>query len=60
MSEIVSLAERQRMRLTRHVQTIEKIVDGEVVKCVNIDLLPPSLVTHFVAVESEQEVARQS
>lgn len=59
MPEIVSLADRKRDRLTRNVQIIEKIVDGEIIKCVNIDMLPPELLPHFLAVEDEQKGAPQ-
>jgi hypothetical protein len=51
MSEIISLIERKRDRLTRSVQIIEKVVDGKIIKCVNIDTLPPSLLPHFLADE---------
>jgi hypothetical protein len=59
MPKIVSLAERKRERVSRNVQIIRKIVDGEVVECINIDALPPPLLPYFLAIEPEQKDAPQ-
>lgn len=54
MPEIISLAERKRERTVHNPHIIEKIVDGEVIKCVNIDTPPPQLLSHFLATEEEE------
>ena len=40
MPEIICLAERKRARrISNNTQTIEKIVDGKIVKCVDLDVM---------------------
>lgn len=55
MPEIICLAERKRARrISNNTQTIEKIVDGKIVKCVDLDAMNPSQrATYFAAAERE-------
>jgi hypothetical protein len=54
MPEIISFAARKRQRLAHNVPIIEKIVDGQIVECVNLDGLSPSqLSAYFAAAERE-------
>jgi hypothetical protein len=55
MSEIISFVSRKRQRLAHNVPIIEKIVDGQIVECVNLDALSPSqLSAYFAAAECER------
>jgi hypothetical protein len=52
MSDVIRLEDRKRKhpRLS-DVPIIKKIVDGEVVECVDIDALPPEQQNRFIASE---------
>jgi hypothetical protein len=55
MPEIISLAERKRARIAQNPYIIEKVVDGKIVECVNVDALPPQLLSRFLSLDDEEK-----
>ena len=56
MPEIICLAERKRARrIFNNTQIIEKVVDGKIVECVDLDAMTPSQrAAYFAAAEREK------
>jgi hypothetical protein len=51
MAEIIKLDDRKRRPQRERYPTIKKIVDGEIIECVNIDALPSESLSKFLATE---------
>ena len=49
MAEIIQFEERRRDAALVGIPVIEKIVDGKIIECVDIDALPPSQRCHFIS-----------
>lgn len=50
MSQVIRLVDRRRRRPPDYA-IVKKIVDGEIVECVDIDALPPDRISEFLAIE---------
>jgi hypothetical protein len=50
MSQIIRLTDHRRRRPPEYA-IVKKIVDGEIIECVDIDALPPDRISEFLAIE---------
>lgn len=53
MAEIISLEDRKRMKRHPDQQIIKKVVNGQIIECVNIDALPLELQSSYLQDKAE-------